>query len=303
MQPTVVAVPTARRVPWPAEPVPELPEVETVRRGLASRVVGRRVEHVEVGRERTVRRTSREALIAGLTDTTIVSADRRGKYLLCPLDSGETLMIHLRMSGRVLVVPAGSPRPPHTHVAVRLAGAPSRQPEELWFVDPRTFGEVVVYDPDRVALELPELARLGVDPIAEEFTRRQLRRLLRTRSRQLKQFLLDQHLVAGIGNIYADEILHAARLRPQRPSDSLSTTAEARLHTAVLGVLNAAIEAGGSTLRDAQYVDLFGSGGSYQEAHRVYGRGGERCLTCGVGWVRRIVVAQRSTHYCARCQR
>jgi formamidopyrimidine-DNA glycosylase len=154
-----------------------------------------------------------------------------------------------------------------------------------------------------VAVEVPELARLGVDPIADPFPRRELRTLLRSRSRQLKQFLLDQHLVAGIGNIYADEILHAARLRPQRATDSLSTAAEARLHVAIVGVLTDAIASGGSTLRDAQYVDLLGNGGSYQDAHRVYGRGGQRCITCGIGWVRRIVVAQRSTHYCARCQK
>ncbi|CAN5432834.1 DNA-formamidopyrimidine glycosylase [soil metagenome] len=283
--------------------MPELPEVETVRRGLERLVVGRRIERVAVGRERSVRRTSREALIAGLTGTTVVAADRRGKYLLCPLDSGDVVMIHLRMSGQVLVAAPGAARPSHTHVVAHLGATPTGPPAELWFVDPRTFGEVVVFDPDHVADEVPELARLGVDPIADPFTRRELRSLLRSRSRQLKQFLLDQHLVAGIGNIYADEILHAARLRPQRATDSLVPAAEARLHDAIVGVLTEAIASGGSTLRDAQYVDLLGHGGSYQDAHRVYGRGGERCVTCGVGWVRRIVVAQRSTHYCARCQK
>jgi len=277
--------------------MPELPEVETVRRGLEERVVGRHVRAVEVGRERVVRRTSRQALIDGLTGTTIEAARRRGKYLLLPLDSGDEVMIHLRMSGQVLVAQGGAPRPPHTHVVLHLDDG-----HELWFVDPRTFGEVVVFDPDHVDVELPDVARLGIDPIADDLSLPVLRRLVRSRHRLLKPLLLDQHVIAGIGNIYADEILHAARLRPDRMSDELSLTSERRLHAAIGDILRAAIDAGGSTLRDAQYVDLMGEGGSYQDAHAVYGRAGERCRTCGVGWIRRTVSAQRSTHYCPRCQ-
>jgi formamidopyrimidine-DNA glycosylase len=278
--------------------VPELPEVETVRRGLERFAVGRHVDAVEVGRDRTVRRTSREAVIHGLTDTTILAADRRGKYLLMPLDSGDEVMIHLRMSGQVLVAPAGAPRPRHTHVVLHLDDG-----NELWFVDPRTFGEVVVFDPANVAVEVPDLARLGPDPIADGITLRELRSILRSRRRLLKPMLLDQHVIAGIGNIYADEILHAARLRPDRYSDDLSPAAERRLHTAIHTILASAIAAGGSSLGDNQYVDLFGAGGSYQHVHAVYGRTGERCRTCGVGWIRRTVSAQRSTHFCPRCQR
>ena len=278
--------------------MPELPEVETVRRGLERFAVGRHVGRVEVGRERTVRRTSRRAVIDGLTDTTIVAAHRRGKYLLLPLDTGDEVMIHLRMSGQVLVAPVGTDRPLHTHVVLHLDDG-----NELWFVDPRTFGEVVVFDPTNVEVEVPELARLGPDPISEGLTLKQLRSLLRSRRRLLKPLLLDQHAIAGIGNIYADEILHAARLRPDRLSDELSTAAERRLHDAIHEILATAIDAGGSTLGDAQYVDLFGEGGSYQDAHAVYGRAGERCRTCGVGWIRHTTSAQRSTHYCPRCQR
>jgi formamidopyrimidine-DNA glycosylase len=280
--------------------MPELPEVETVRRGLQGRIRARRVDHVEVGRERTVRRTSPEALIHGLTGATILGANRRGKYLLLPLDSGEEVMIHLRMSGQVLVVPEGSVRPPHTHVVMHLDATPERDPEELWFVDPRTFGEVVVFDPAHVATEIPDLARLGIDPLVDDRSLPVLRRLLRGR---LKPFLLDQHLIAGIGNIYADEILHEARLRPDRLSNELSLQSERRLHTAIHRVLRAAIDAGGSTLGDAQYVDVAGRIGSYQEGHAVYGRTGERCRTCGVGWIRHTISAQRSTHYCPVCQK
>jgi formamidopyrimidine-DNA glycosylase len=283
--------------------VPELPEVETVRRGLERFAVGRHVRQVEVGRDRSVRRTSRRAVIDGLTGATILAADRRGKYLLLPLDTGDEVMIHLRMSGQVLVAAAGAARPPHTHVVAHLDPTADRPAEELWFVDPRTFGEVVVFDPDHVDVELPDLAQLGLDPIVDDLSLPVLRRLLRSRHRLLKPLLLDQHVIAGIGNIYADEILHAARLRPDRMSDELSAAAERRLHESIHRVLTDAIDAGGSTLRDAQYVDLLGEGGSYQDAHLVYGRAGERCRTCGVGWIRRTVSAQRSTHWCPRCQR
>ena len=126
---------------------------------------------------------------------------------------------------------------------------------------------------------------------------------MRARRRQLKPLLLDQHVIAGIGNIYADEILHESRLRPDRISDELSLVSERRLHDAIHRILNEAIAAGGSTLGDAQYVDLLGEGGSYQDAHHVYGRGGERCRTCGIGWIRQTVTAQRSTHFCPVCQK
>lgn len=280
--------------------MPELPEVETVRRGLEAQVVGRRIDRVEVGRERTVRRTSREALTAGLTGVTIVRADRKGKYLLLPLDSGDVLMVHLRMSGRLLVAAAGTERPPHTHVVMHLSGRPR---QELWFVDPRTFGEVVVFDPDNAAVEMPELARLGRDPIAEGLTRSQFAALLAGRRRQVKPLLLDQSVIAGVGNIYCDESLHRAGIRPDRTADSLSTREVGRLHEAIMSVLAEAVEAGGSTLADTQYVDLDGEGGWFQVHHKVYDRAGQRCLTCGRADIVRTVSGGRSTCHCPRCQR
>ncbi|MEX0846803.1 MAG: bifunctional DNA-formamidopyrimidine glycosylase/DNA-(apurinic or apyrimidinic site) lyase [Ilumatobacteraceae bacterium] len=280
--------------------MPELPEVETVRRGLDARLVGRTIEHVEVGRERTVRRTSRQALIDGLTGATVVDTRRRGKYLLLGLDTGDDVMIHLRMSGRVLISPADEPRPPHTHVAARLSGEPIL---ELRFVDPRTFGEVVVFDPDHIAVEMPDLASLGVDPITDGMSRGQLRTIVLGRSRQLKALLLDQHVVAGIGNIYCDEILHASRLRPDRISSSLTGHEITRLHASIHRILGEAIEAGGSTLADTQYVDVEGNGGQFQLSHRVYDRAGLPCLTCGKALVQRVVSAGRSTCFCPRCQR
>ena len=229
--------------------VPELPEVETVRNGLSAQVVGRRITKVEIGRERTVRRTSARSVIDGLTGTTITAVNRRGKYLLCPLDSGDELMMHLRMSGRILISPAGAERPPHTHVVMHLAGSPA---QELWFVDPRTFGEVVVFDPQNVAVELPEVAKMGIDPIADGLDRKQFADILRRRSRQIKALLLDQHVIAGIGNIYCDESLHLAGVRWNRASDAITPREVTKLHAAIMRVLGEAIEAGGSTLADTQ---------------------------------------------------
>lgn len=282
--------------------MPELPEVETVRRGIERRAVGRVVERVEVHRERTVRRQGREAIIDGLTGVRIVSARRRGKYLLCDLDSGGVLMMHLRMSGRVLVVPAGTPRPPHTHVVMHLSPDGDALRHEMWFVDPRTFGEVVVFDAADEHATAPELARLGPDPIVDGLDEPQLAEILRGRRGNLKALLLDQHRIAGIGNIYADEILHRAKLRHDRLPTRLDRAARARLVEAIHHVLNDAVQKGGSTLDDTQYVGVDGEEGWFQTDHRVYDRAGERCITCRKARIVRRVVAGRGTCFCPRCQ-
>ncbi len=169
--------------------MPELPEVETVRRGLQQNVVGRTVKRVEVGRERTVRRTSREALIDGLTGVKILSANRRGKYLVCDLDSGQKLMMHLRMSGRLIIAKPGAQRPPHTHVVLHLTSAANSNVEsELWFVDPRTFGEVVVFDPDLLKTQMPDLAKLGCRPFERRVHPRNFARIVQKSSGKFKSF-------------------------------------------------------------------------------------------------------------------
>lgn len=281
--------------------MPELPEVETVRRGLQRSLVGRTIIKVEVGRERTVRRTGREALIDGLTGVKVTSAGRRGKYLICDLDSGQKLMMHLRMSGRLIIAKPNAIRPAHTHVVMHLSRKKSIE-SELWFVDPRTFGEVVVFDPDKIESQMPDLANLGVDPLTDEFQPETLKRLFKDRRGNLKALLLNQHCLAGIGNIYADEILHRAKLRPDRLPGRLTKANLLRLHLAIVEVLTNAVAAGGSTLKDTQYVDLEGQTGSFQEDHRVYGRGGLPCLTCGKGRILMTLVAGRTTCYCSVCQ-
>jgi formamidopyrimidine-DNA glycosylase len=282
--------------------MPELPEVETVRRGIESRVVGRKILDVEVGRERSVRRVGKEAVVHGLMGTTMTAARRRGKYILCDLDSGDAVMIHLRMSGRVLVEPIGTQRPPHTHVVLQLAPRDGLH-EEMWFVDPRTFGEVVVYDPRLEAEVLPELTKLGPDPISDRFDGGVLAERLSGRRGAIKPLLLNQHVVAGVGNIYADEVLHRVGLRWSRTVDTLSRKKIDQLAVAISEILAEAIESGGSTLQDTQYVDVEGNVGSFQENHRVYGREGLGCLTCGKTSIRRVMVGGRSTAYCPRCQR
>lgn len=293
--------------------MPELPEVETVRRGLADDFVGRRIERVEVGRERVVRRTSREELVARLSGRWAIDARRRGKYLLFALNSGDELMIHLRMSGQVLLSDPGIERPAHCHVVLTLGESPGAsespgradraRPLELRFVDPRTFGEVIAYDPLRVPPVLPELERLGFDPIADGISAAQLASALSSTRRPVKAVLLDQHVIAGIGNIYADEILHRALIHPLHPASSISRRRVERLTSAITEVLETAVEMRGSTLRDARYVDISGSRGSFQDLHRVYGRAGEPCLTCGRGIVSTARVSGRSTSWCPRCQR
>jgi formamidopyrimidine-DNA glycosylase len=278
--------------------VPELPEVETVRRGLEQHFVGRRITKVEVGRERSVRRTSREEVIARLTNVHVLEAQRRGKYLLCPLSSGDVVMIHLRMSGQVLIDTAGSLRPPHSHVVMTLDDG-----NELRFVDPRTFGEVVVFDPAESAQTMPELTALGRDPIVDELTLPELRKILRSTARAVKATLLDQHLIAGIGNIYGDEILHRAKVNPRRPARDVGLVQSGRIHEALHQILRTAIDHGGSTLGDAQYVDLDGDSGSFQDQHRVYARAGLPCLTCGKGKIVSAAIGGRTTSWCKVCQR
>ena len=282
--------------------MPELPEVETVRRGIERRAVGRTIERVEVFRERTVRRQGREAIIDGLSGVGIVSARRRGKYLLCDLDSGSVLMMHLRMSGRVLVVPADTPRPAHTHVVMHLSPDAQGQRHEMWFVDPRTFGEVVVFDAADERRVAPELAKLGPDPLVDGLDEAALVAILRGRRGNLKALLLDQRRIAGIGNIYADEILHRARLRHNRLPSRLDAKSRRRLLAAIHHILNDAVAKGGSTLDDTQYVGVDGDSGWFQTEHRVYDRAGERCITCRKARIVRRVVAGRSTCFCPRCQ-
>ncbi len=200
------------------------------------------------------------------------------------------------MSGQLLLAPRDSPRPKHTHVAVGLD-----QDQELRFVDPRTFGEVVVVDPARLLEEAPGVALLGPDAWDDLGSWRALAGVLSARSRALKPLLTDQRALAGLGNIYADEVLHRAGLSPWRMSSSVTADETRRLHRSMRTILRQAIAARGSSLGDNQYVDLSGDGGSFQEHHRVYGREGQPCPSCGRP-VERVKWSGRSTFWCPTCQ-
>lgn len=278
--------------------MPELPEVETVRRGLEAAVVGRRLTAVRVTGRRTVRRQSPGELVARLEGRLVERADRRGKYLALPLDSGEVLVVHLRMSGQLLHVLEPDRVAPvaHTHVVAALDDG-----TELRFVDPRTFGEWYVTDEVRPDGLPEEFDRFGPDPVAEGLGVARLRRQLAGRTMPLKAALTDQRIVAGIGSIYADEICHLARVAPDRRVSTLSAAEERALARAIDSVLAEAVRLGGSTLSDARYVNLTGELGTYQSRHGVYGRAGEPCFACGRP-VERIHFGARVAYCCRHCQ-
>lgn len=276
--------------------MPELPEVETIRRQLEREVVGKKVKTVEVHGTRTVRRQTKKQFIAALEGAKITGVSRRGKFLMLGLDTGEQLVVHLRMSGQLRRHPTKDPLDKHTHVVVTFT-----QTGQLRFVDPRTFGELFVAHPDQMDEVAPELAELGLDPVEQPISWTQFGRLLHSYHVKLKAFLTDQTILAGIGNIYSDEILFAAGLRYDRLTDSLSTMEIRRLYRAVVETLHDAVKYSGSTLSDQQYVDLFGKAGTYQDYHQVYAREKQACRRCR-GVITKAKFAQRSTFFCPDCQ-
>jgi formamidopyrimidine-DNA glycosylase len=271
--------------------VPELPEVETTRRGLAPYVRGRRIRALRVY-ERRLRWPVPAGLPRRLAGQRIVSTGRRGKYLLLKLESG-ALIVHLGMSGNLRVVPAASPRVLHDHFDVVLDSG-----RALRFNDPRRFGSLLYVHGDPLAH--PLLAHLGPEPFSREFDAEYLWRITRGRRVAVKQLLMNSRLVVGVGNIYASEALFRARIRPRRPARSLTRPEVAQLVRAVRAVLKQAIRAGGTTLRD--YLRADGSPGYFRQRLYVYERGGSPCRRCGKP-VRAIMQGQRSTYYCPGCQK
>lgn len=278
--------------------MPELPEVETIRRDLDKEIVGRKVKSVEVFGVRSVRRHPDPAELVGRVQGRKVAGVRRaGKYLVLDLDSADVVVVHLGMSGQLLHVrSAKEPLPRHCHVVVSFATG-----GQLRFVDPRTFGEIFVAGASSLTDEVPELAHLGFDPIADVMSWAAFGKLLAGRHTVLKVLLTDQRFVAGIGNIYADEILFAAGLRYDRPADSLSPQEVRRLYRSMVETLTDAVKHRGSSLADEQYRDLYGEVGDFQGQHQVYERAGKACRRCR-HTISRTKVNGRSTYFCERCQ-
>ena len=276
--------------------MPELPEVETIRRELDREVVGKRIKSVEVKGLRSIRRhNTKKQFTSRLDGAKISGVERRGKYLVMKLDTGDLLVVHLRMSGQLLRLTGKDPVDKHDHVIITFT-----QAGQLRFRDPRTFGEMFVTDPDELKT-ISEVADLGPDLVDNPISWTDFARMLLQKKTKLKALLMDQHFVAGIGNIYSDEILWGAGLKWDRSSESLSPQEVRRLYRAMVETLQDAVKYRGSSLADEQYVDLFGKPGEYQHHHKVYAREGEACRRC-----RHVVVRERyggrSTFYCGACQ-
>jgi formamidopyrimidine-DNA glycosylase len=294
--------------------MPELPEVETIRRQLEPELVGRRIERASVLDERLTRPEPPQAVEHQLAGRRVEAVERRGKYLLIGLDGGRTLAMHLRMTGNLLLrepgdgviadlmetEPLGGPRlyevtPQLKYIRARFELDDGR---ELVFTDVRRFGQAVVLDRGD-ALESYFAERLGVEPLSAELTPERLLKLASGRKAPLKSFLLTQSAVAGIGNIYADEALWRARLHPLSPAGSMKLVHAERLVEGITDALEFALEHRGSSIDD--YRDARGERGTMQDEFLVHTREGERCER-GDGEIRRIVVSGRSTYFCPGCQ-
>ena len=278
--------------------MPELPEVETIRRDLDKEVVGKRIKTVEATGLRSIRRhKTKKNFISKLEGRKINAIQRKGKYLLLKLDDDNLLVVHLGMSGQLLrAKSAKETLLKHTHVVFTFT-----QGGQLRYVDPRTFGELFVTEPDELAHEVPELAHLGFDPLEDVMSWTDFGDRLHQKKTKLKPLLMDQKFLAGIGNIYSDEILFAAGLRHDRGSESLTAQEVRRLYRAMVETLQEAIKHRGSSLADEQYRDLFGEVGDFQSFHKVYDREGEPCRRCRSPIVR-IKLASRSSFMCEQCQ-
>jgi len=276
--------------------LPELPEVEVVRLGLERHVVGRTITAVDVLHPRPVRRHAAGPadFAAQLTGRRILAANRRGKYLWLPLDNGDAILGHLGMSGQMLVQPEGAPAERHLRVRFALDG-----PQELRFVDQRMFGGLAI---SSGGAELPsEIAHIARDPMDPLFDGELFMARLRKRTSGVKRLLLDQTLISGVGNIYADEALWLARLHGDRPGNKMRRAEAVVLLAGVRTVLTAALAQGGTSF-DALYVNVNGESGYFDRSLEVYGQEGQPCSRCGNPIVR-VKFMNRSSYSCPACQR
>ncbi|QHI69746.1 DNA-formamidopyrimidine glycosylase [Tichowtungia aerotolerans] len=269
--------------------MPELPEVETIRRQLcAAGICGRIIERISIGWPRTVEPMAPAAFRKKVTGQTIGAVSRHGKWLIFELDDIDNLLVHLRMTGGFYFSEGDLKKGPYDRLVFQLSDGMN-----LHFRDPRKFGRVRL-----------GIFPLGLGPDAMEITPRPFFQTLEKSNRQLKPLLLDQSFVAGIGNIYADEALFAARLRPDRRSGTLSEDEKQALYYGITNVIRAAVENGGTSLGDGQgnYVDLNGNSGGHQDKANVYGRAGKPCVECGRP-LEKTTLAQRTTVFCPHCQK
>jgi formamidopyrimidine-DNA glycosylase len=278
----------------------ELPEVEVMRRDLEKDVVGRRIKTAEVKGSRNAMRVirrhgKRKDFTSRLVGRKLTKVERRGKYVLLHLDSGDALVTHFGMSGQFQRGNGRVVIEPHTHVVLTF-----QQGGDLRFIDPRTFGEMFVTTADELG-KVKELQHIAIDPLDQVFTWPTFQYLLAQRGAKMKQLLMDQKFISGLGNIYSDEVLFAAGLRYDRLSDTLSSQEVRRLYRAIQETVQDAIKLRGTTLDDEAYVDLFGKPGEYQGELKVYGREGEPCRRCRTP-IQTVKVSQRTSYFCPQCQ-
>jgi formamidopyrimidine-DNA glycosylase len=272
--------------------MPELPEVETIRRQLAPHLEGRTIVRAVISDPRFTRPTAPAEVESGLTGRRIERLGRRGKYLIWSLAGDRHLLVHLRMTGALLYDPAVAPL--HTRASLELDDG-----HRVLYVDPRRFGTAHLLE-DTPARDAYLDQRLGIEPMTPEFTVEYLRALTRGVRAPIKAFVLDQRRIAGVGNIYADEALHRARIHPLRPAGLLTTAQLGALRDAIEDALRAGIAAKGATIDDFRHID--GATGSFQDLFLVHRREGEPCPTCAT-IVRKLVVGGRGTYVCESCQR
>jgi formamidopyrimidine-DNA glycosylase len=280
--------------------MPELPEVEVVRRGLERHVVGRTITAVDVLHPRPVRRqvAGAEAFRDLLVGREVTGARRRGKFLWLPLDSGDAVMAHLGMSGQLLVQPTDAPDERHLRVRFGLTQTGADAPTELRFVDQRMFGGLWV---SPGGAEVPaEIAHIALDPLDDAFDDTRFIGEVRRRRSAVKRILLDQKVVSGVGNIYADEALWAAGVHGERAGERLSAAQVRRLLSEVRAVMAAALRQGGTSF-DALYVNVNGESGYFDRSLSAYGQEGLPCSRCGTP-IRRVAFMNRSSYFCPRCQ-
>jgi formamidopyrimidine-DNA glycosylase len=274
-----------------ARAMPELPEVETVAQGLRASLVGATVVGAEVCWARSLVPPDPAAFTTRLMGQAVTDVGRRGKWVVIALSGGEALLVHLRMTGRLTLESGPGLDDPHLRVALSLDDG-----RWLCFVDQRKFGRMALTaEPQAV------LGELGPEPLAEDFTAERFARMLARRRGRIKPLLLNQRFLAGLGNIYTDEVLWRAGVHPLRTADTLTPAEVRRLHRAIRSVMRAAIASGGTTLPDRAYRRADGQPGEFAPRLGVYGRAGQPCPRCGSA-VERITVGQRGTHLCARCQ-
>jgi formamidopyrimidine-DNA glycosylase len=273
--------------------MPELPEVETVRRTLNELVIGKKIDHVTVHLKRIIMKPEEIGeFCLLLSGETIQSVARRGKFLLFMMND-YVLVSHLRMEGRYGLYDAGEPMEKHTHVVFHFTDG-----SELRYKDVRQFGTMHLFPKGRELEEQP-LKKLGLEPMEDTFHLKAFRNAIAHRSTKIKPLLLNQEYIVGIGNIYVDESLYLAGIHPEREANSLTSQELAKLHEAIVNTLGEAITAGGSSIKS--FVNGQGEIGMFQHQFKMYGRKGEPCYSCGQP-IEKSVVAGRGTHHCPQCQ-